>query len=261
MTDPIGQGSFKGLGVPLYGESVIRQQNSSNAIITLMHSTANTGRLLMGIDYKVEGDLMTSVLTDLAVFDIDADGGFRAISGTTIKMELNSSGLFAGTNKVIDTSGGLSFTAQATVDISSDGTTAITLLAANAGKLHMVSTGTYSSIVISLPTSATGLGIAPGMYWDIFSNTTAASVVDIASIGANTAAAASSERILVHNGSTNSVETSGAITHDTSGPFWVRVMCLTTGGAPVYTVSNFMGRNGPTTATYLGIAAGSTALS
>ena len=48
--DPIGQDTYKGLGVPLHGDSVIRQQNSSNAIVTLMHSTANTGRFLMGID-------------------------------------------------------------------------------------------------------------------------------------------------------------------------------------------------------------------
>ncbi len=261
MTDPIGRDTYKGLGVPLYGESVIRQQNSSNAIVTLMHSTANTGRLLMGIDYKTEGDMASSLLTDLAVCDIDADGGFRAISGTTVVMELNSSGLYAGTNKIIDTSGGLSFSAQATVAVSSIGTTANVLLAANAGKLHMVTTAIGSSVVIRLPTSATGLGIFPGMYWDIFCNTTAAGVVDIASIGANTAAAASSQRILVHHGTTNVIETSGAIANDSSGPFWVRVMCLTTGAAPVYTVSNFMGRNGHSTGTFYGIYAGSTALS
>ena len=106
--DPIGQGTYKGLAVPLYGESVIRQQNSSNTILTLMHSTANAGRLLMGIDYKdIENDDPSSLLTDLAVFDIDADGGYRVISGTTVKMEFNTSGIYAGTNRILDTSGGM----------------------------------------------------------------------------------------------------------------------------------------------------------
>ena len=76
MSDPIGQNTYKGLGVPLYGESVIRQKNSSNAILILMHSTHNTGRLMMGMHNKggairnfVDG---TSHITDLAVWDIDA---------------------------------------------------------------------------------------------------------------------------------------------------------------------------------------------
>ncbi len=257
--DPIGQDTYKGLGVPLFGESVIRQRNSSNAIITLMHSTANTGRLLMGIDYKEPDNLLTSVLTDLAVFDIDADGGFRSVSGTTVAMELNSSGLYSGTTQIVSAAGAWNISKQTTVSISSIGTTANILLGANSGKLHVVSTQIGSSVVVSLPTSAAS-GIDAGMYWDIFCNTSAASVVDIASIGANTGSA-SSERILMHIGTTGTVETSGAITHDSSGPFWVRILCLTTGAAPVYTISNFLGRNGPTTASYFGIIAGSTALS
>ena len=105
MTDPIGQNSYKGLAVPLYGESVIQQQNSSNVALTLMHSTANTGRLLMGLDYKELDVDPTSVLTDLAVFDIDTDGGYRVISGTTMVFELDSSGLYVGTSQIITSSG------------------------------------------------------------------------------------------------------------------------------------------------------------
>ena len=254
--DPIGQDTFKGLNVPLYGESVIRQQNSSNAPITFMHSTANTGRFVLGIDYKAPGPSFSSLLTDLAVFDIDADGGFRAVSGTTIKMELNSSGLWCGAKNIINTSGGTAFARKQIVAISSDGTSAYTLLSTNAGKMHMVSTGTYSSIVISLPTSAAGLGIKPGMYWDIYSNTTAANVIDISIIGADTAG-----YILTHHGSTDVIKTTGAISHDTSGPFWVRVMVVSTGGTPIFVVRNFMGRNNQTTASYFGLSAGSTALS
>lgn len=106
IINPIGQDTYKGLSVPLYGESVIRQNNSSNAALTLMHSTANTGRFLMGLDYKNLGsDIASSVLTDLAVFDIDADGGFRCVSGTTVNYELNTTGLLAATSKVITSSG------------------------------------------------------------------------------------------------------------------------------------------------------------
>ena len=105
MTDPIGQNSYKGLAVPLFGESVIQQQNSSNVALTLMHSTLNTGRFLMGLDYKELDVDPTSVLTDLAVFDIDTDGGYRTVSGTTMKYELDSSGLFKGTTKIITSSG------------------------------------------------------------------------------------------------------------------------------------------------------------
>jgi hypothetical protein len=49
--DPIGEGSYKGLSVPLFGESRLEQQNSSNAILTFMHSTANAGRFLLGVNY------------------------------------------------------------------------------------------------------------------------------------------------------------------------------------------------------------------
>ncbi|GAF75808.1 unnamed protein product, partial [marine sediment metagenome] len=68
------------------------------------------------------------------------------------------------------------------------------------------------------------------------------------------------QRLLGHF-TTNVMESSGAITHDSSGPFWVRVLCDTTGGAPVYIISNFMGVNGITTNAFTGLVAGSTALS
>jgi len=107
-TDPIGQDTYKGLAVPLYGESVIRQENSSVAALTIMHSTANSGRLLMGLDNKdIESDARSSVVTDLIVFDIDAEGGFRSVSGTTLKFEMNTSGLEKNTTVLINTSGHL----------------------------------------------------------------------------------------------------------------------------------------------------------
>jgi hypothetical protein len=218
---------------------------------------------MMGIDYKAPGVTFTTSLEDLAVFDIDADGGFRALSGTTVIMELNSSGLWAGDKNIINTSGGTAFAKKQIVTISSDGTSVYTLLSTNAGKMHMVSSmgSIGTSVIITLPTSATGQGIKPGMYWDIYSNTTAADVIDIVSVGAQSGAGVSSERILAHHGTTDALATSGAISHNTSGPFWIRIMTITTGAAPQYAIRNFMSRNGATTASYFGFSAGSTALS
>ncbi|MHA2066519.1 MAG: hypothetical protein ACXABY_19275 [Candidatus Thorarchaeota archaeon] len=265
MTDPLGTDTFQGLGVPLFGESVIRQQNSSNAILTLMHSSLNAGRLLMGMDHGASSNreepnpALSSLLTDKAVFDIDADGGFRAVSGTTVIMELNSSGLYIGDSKLISTNSGIIGEKQYSnaIDISSDGTSAYTLLSSNAGKLHIVaetSAAGYSSVVVSLPSSA-ATGIDVGMWWDIMCpNTSAAAVVDLALIGAD-------HSIHCHHGSTGAVATSVAITHGSSGPLYWRVMCVTTGSTMGFVVSNMLGTNGSTNATYYGIDEGSSALS
>lgn len=104
--DPIGQDTYKGLSVPLYGESVIRQQNSSAAPLTLMHSSDTpTAAFIMGIDYKDLDANPTSVLTDLAMFNIDAAGGYNVLSGTTVIYSLNTSGFYKGTSKIVNTSG------------------------------------------------------------------------------------------------------------------------------------------------------------
>ena len=257
MTDPIGQNSYKGLGVPLFGESVIRQQNSSNAILTLMHSTANTGRLLMGMDWKDIDTDPSSLLTDLAVFDINAEGAFHALSGTSVGVRLNTSGLFDSTdNRLINSSRERPSGVQQIVTISSDGTSAVGLTAANAGKLHVVSTQIASSIVLGLPSSLT-TGLSPGMYWDVFMNTTVTAQLNIAVIGTD------KSTIYCHM-STNTVKTSIGITNNTTGPFWVRIMCDTTGESAKYVVHNFMGEGGGSsgpTNVYYGIDEGSSALS
>ena len=256
MTDPIGQNSYKGLGVPLFGESVIRQQNSSNAILTLMHSTANTGRLLMGMDYKDLDSDPTSSLEDLAVFDITAEGSYQLVSGTSVGVRLNTSGLFDSTdNKIIGSSQEYPSGVQQTVTISSDGSTAVGFLAANAGKLHIVSTEIASSIVVGLPTTLT-TGIAPGMYWDILMNTTVAAQLNVASIGTDKA-------VLQVHITTNTQVTTIAITNKNIGPMWLRIMCDTTGETGLYTVHNFLGSNGSsnTASSYYGLEEGSSVLS
>ena len=43
---PLGVAAYNGLAVPLRGESEIRQEDSSRTIMTMTHSTANTGRFM-----------------------------------------------------------------------------------------------------------------------------------------------------------------------------------------------------------------------
>ncbi len=255
MTDPIGQGTFEGLGVPLHGESVIRQENSSNAIVTLMHSTANTGRFLLGTDYKSSKGF-SSVITDHAVFDIAEDGAFQCVSGTSVGIRLNTSGLFNSTDeRIMGSSGEQGAGMQQVVTFSSDGTTAQYLTAANSGKLHIVSTNSGSSIVISLPTTAIGGDIAVGMYWDVFMNTSDADVLSIASIGVDKGV------INAHHGSSDVLHTTISIANGTSGPFWVRILCDSTADLKVWTVRNFLGNNSGADAAYFTLIEGTSALS
>ena len=102
--DPIGRDTYAGLAVSLLGDSVIRQQNSSNAILTLMHTADNTGNFISVMDYKIDVQ-GSSILTDHVLLDIDADGGLRSMSGTTVLMELDSSGLYDGSTQLINSSG------------------------------------------------------------------------------------------------------------------------------------------------------------
>src|SRR3990167_4363232 len=103
-TDPIGAATYKGLAEPLFGDAAVEQENSSNYVRTYVHTSANTGGFLMGMDYRA--DKAASLLTDLALWDIDVDGGFRVLSGTTVLMELDSSGLYVrGSKQIFNSSG------------------------------------------------------------------------------------------------------------------------------------------------------------
>lgn len=175
MTDPIGQGSYKGLAVPLYGEALLQQQNSSAAIITMMHSTANTGRFLMGLDYKdIDGDLRSSVLTDPMPFDIDADGGLGlGVSGTTIAAIINSSGLYGGTTKLIGSSGKLLTERVQQVTTVAAATTGVAVTTAQSGMLFVFSTQA-TTYQVRLPASP-----FTGMYIDVYTESTDAAHLSV----------------------------------------------------------------------------------
>src|SRR3990167_7426228 len=103
-TDPIGAATYMGLAEPLFGDAVVEQENSSNYVRTYVHTSANAGGFLMGMDFRA--DKASSLLTDLALWDIDVDGGFRSLSGTTVLMEMNSSGLYVRGSLLFGVSGG-----------------------------------------------------------------------------------------------------------------------------------------------------------
>lgn len=69
--------TYKGLAVPLDGNSRIRQRNSTGDFITLEHSSANTGRFMVFRDYIADGQEGPSTATGSDLAYIDADGRYR----------------------------------------------------------------------------------------------------------------------------------------------------------------------------------------
>jgi len=210
--------------VPLRGESVIQQQNSSNAILTLMHSTANTGRFLMGMDHAMDTSathLVSSNLTDLVVCDIDADGGFRAVSGTTILMELDSSGLYVGSTQIMELENGklVSGGYRETTVISS-GTTAVAITSADSGKLYMISTNAAGGDTVMVTLTSTP---RVGDNFEIYMDSSAASQVKV-----KTGAGGDSQGFFVFQSSNDFLSTA-SVNCGTSGTFHWRFTALTSG--------------------------------
>jgi hypothetical protein len=222
--DPIGLDDYRGLGVPLQGDATIRQQNSSNAIWTLMHASANTGRFFLGIDAAMNtsesegGGMPDSSNLSRALCDIDADGGFRVLEGTSIKMEINSSGVYQGSTQVIELSDGL-MTAPMYRETSavSSATTAVTATSGGCGTLWLVSTNT-DTVFITLPATP-----AVGDNYEVYSNTSAASIVNV-----KTAATGDNQGFFVYK-STGAFHTTASVTHGTSGMIHWRFTAISSG--------------------------------
>lgn len=219
--DPIGLDTYKGLGVPLHGESLIRKQNSSNAAVTIMNTSGNTtGPHLLGIDYKAESN-MTSLLTDLATWQIDGDGGFQALSGTTIHMELNSSGLYDGSTQVIDANGMV--LAYNRPPVTAVGITSnISIASSQAGGIWVCNTTqlTNDTQFIRLPGAA---NITAGDQFTFLTNTTAVGARRFISSG-------SSDGVRFYAPALSTVAvnsvTSAGVQHATSGIAMVRFTAM-----------------------------------
>ena len=220
--DPIGLDSYMGLAVPLHGESAIRQRNSSNAIVTLMHSSLNTGRFLMGMDCAFNStgihEFESSNLTNLAVFDIDATGHFRAVSGTTVKMKIGAAGLFAGgdSSLLIDPAKGYRVNTQRVTTVAT-ATTGVAISSVDSGTLYLV-TSDNSTCQFTLPATP-----AVGDFYDFFCNTTDGGDQTIM-----TAATGNAQGFIFYQSTGDFLSTAG-ITNVTSGPMYIRVVALTIG--------------------------------
>lgn len=237
---PLGQNAYNGLAVPTRGESETRQEDSSRTIRTLTHSTANTGRFYTFRDYRLPG----SSLANADVAAIDADGGFLALEGTSVKMELNSSGLYAGGAQIIAASG---LQAQVALD---GATTQHTIVSSNAGKLHVISTQAETSVFIHLPSSG---NLAVGMTFDFIFNSTASDLFHFMTTGANAGG-----EIWAPVDSTNLILTTGAVTHASSGPSLFKFICFSTAG-PIWGLQNALAAPTNSTAQLFQLAAGTTA--
>ena len=249
MPEPTGENTFRGLALPAYGEWEQLQRNSSATMITLTHSTANTGLLMAGRN-SVSSQFWGpgSSAQGGLVFAITAAGGFSVRSGTTVIFELNSSGLYSGTTRLLEPGGAFH---DQVVTIA---TTASTLVSSNAGKVHVLSTDAATSNFIYLPTAP---NVRAGDSWEIVSNTTAVGLWNLVVNG-------TSGQIFVHRGTTGTLITTGAIdTTATTGAMWWKVVCIST-VLPSFAVSNMMTparatSGAPTTASYYRIGSGTTA--
>lgn len=230
--DPIGQNTYKGLGVPLHGESVIRKQNTSNAGLTLMHSADNTGRFLMGMDYQLDKESSIS----MAVCDIDAEGGFRGVSGTTVKMEMNTSGLFVGSSGSINQDTG-KYAGQMTRKVTTvaAATTNITATSgAGSGALYYFLQGRSTICFITLPATP-----AVGDNYEVISNSTVATEIVVM-----TAATGAAQGFYLYK-STGVFATTAGCGCGTSGLMHFRFTALTSGS--MWAVANLGGGDNTTT--------------
>jgi hypothetical protein len=211
--------------------------------MTIMHSTANTGRLMLGTDYKdIESDHRSSVLTDLAVWDVDADGGFRAVSGTTVKMELTPAGLYTGTSKFFDSDKGYSVNTQRVTTVAA-ATTGLAVTSADSGTLYVISSNN-TTMQISL-TATPGVG----NFFDFFNQSSAAGDITVM-----TEASGDNQGFLFYQSTGDFLSTAG-ITNETSGIMYFRVIALTSGS--LWAVQNLW-YGDYTTTIYGGIGAAST---
>jgi hypothetical protein len=127
----------------------------------MTHSTANAGAFLVLRDNVPEG----STITGNNVLVIDADGGVQAVSGTTILMELNSSGIYHGTTQIVSTLGLVNFagSVQQTTNVTTVADK--TLTQAESGSLIIIDKNTDTSVAAILPVNPT-----PGTWYDFFLN-------------------------------------------------------------------------------------------
>ena len=226
MATPVGENTYKGLGVPLAGETEITQQNSSNTVLTITHSTANTGAYLAGrnsVSSQFWGPA-SSLQSGLA-FVIDADGSYEVRSGTTVLVEIGSSFALEGRPATtasafsIDTSGRFIGAKKNVVNITT-ATTTYTAISSLSGSLLYWSSVDTSGQNLLLPSNASSLAI--GVYFDVYVGNRAATAFDI------TSTAHTSAEIYLHGGGAATVSTALAIGMQSSNAGGIRITAIST---------------------------------
>ncbi len=196
-------GSYKGLGVPLFGESRILQ-DSTKDIITLEHSSANAGRFVTFRDSLSSGNSVGGVST----------------KATSDLSWFNADGEFVG-----------SVVAKQTQVAITGATTLTALTTANAYRLNVISTQAASSVFITLPSSGS---CEVGMWIEILHNSTAGGVLHFMTTGSNAGG-----EIHAHIDSSATILSTGAVSNVSTGPMWWKFMCVSTVG-PIWALSNLM---------------------
>jgi len=229
--EPLGLNAYNGLALPANGEGEQRQVDSSRTMMTQTHSTANTGRFFTFRDYALPG----STLAGVDVAAIDADGGFVALSGATVMMELNSSGLYKGTTLIYGAAGGH----YRTVTTVAAATTGVELVSTNSGGIWHVSSktsGAGSTLQFRIAAS-----VQAGSYWDIFCDP----IGDAADYNIGTTFAGTFYGPM---GSTDIITCASAVSNTSSGVFGIRLTAI---NSTVFVVENLLQKTG-TTVTMVG---------
>lgn len=196
MPEPTGENTFRGLALPAYGEWEQLQRNSSATMITLTHSTANTGLFLVGRNsvssqYWGPG---SSAQGGLA-FAISAVGGYSVRSGTTVMAEFNSSGLYFAGSQLITSAGAFSGRTGLTTISSAAGSTIYVLTSTQSGRT-IVADGGAQGLTIVLPTPAAGLEytiVQSSAHPAVIDVTSTGGAFDIAFPGGNTTLASTAQ--------------------------------------------------------------------
>jgi len=170
MPSPLGDASYKGLAEPLFGDAVVEQENSANAVRTYVLTSANAGIFLRGTLFRA--DKASSVLTDLTRWDITTAGGYRVVSGTTVLLEFNSSGLLAGGTTLAQWTVGAAGNILGLKQTVTSPTTgaSFTISSTQSGTMFNIGNNDGTSQLAVLPRNP-----AAGVYFDFFVSTQASS--------------------------------------------------------------------------------------
>lgn len=241
--DPIGRGSYMGLALPTKGEGTIQKQ-TTNAGLTLMHeNSSNTGSFLLflnSISGSTASDWWASGDAGFAVSEVDSEGRMRTyLAGSTVpRLELNSSGLYMGSTKILELENGLyDGPMYRETTVISTATTHVALTSAQSGMLILgkgITTAYGDYCTFDLPATP-----ARGDNYEFIWFTSAAGCLSV-----QTTITGDTQGFFCHVSSNDNISTA-ALKNETSGPVHFRVTALTS--ASLWAVAHFGTENSSNT--------------